>query len=107
MWVVSLAAWNAMAVCWGGQERCLWACSWAGDACGVRGMRSHGAESGERGDDGNSSATAGTILPTSPSSLTTLTLAAAEKPRLNGVPEPARPAGKAAWTDDVVVDGPP
>ena len=61
----------------------------------------------EETNDGNSSATAGTILPTSPSSLTTLTLAAAEKPRLNGVPEPARPAGKAAWTDDVVVDGPP
>ena len=107
MWVVSLAAWNAMAVCWGGQESCLWACSWAGGACGVRSMRSHGAESGERGDDGNSTATAATILPTSPSSLTTLTLAAAEKPRLDGVPELARPAGKAAWTDDVVVDESP
>ena len=107
MWVMSLAAWNAMAVCWGGQERCLWACSWAGDACGVRGMRSHGAESGERGHDGNSSTTAGKRVMTSTSWLDTLTLAAVEKLRLDGVRERARPVGRAAWPDGDIVDGSP
>ena len=70
-------------------------------------MRSHGAESGERGDDGNSLATAGKRLMTLTSSLDTLTLAAVDELRLDGVQERARPAGQAAWMDEDTVDGSP